>query len=324
MKEFLSTVMILFVFITGLYAQTSQRGFSFQGYAIDKEGKAMSQEDITVKFTIYPKGGSGLRVTYTENVSVTTDDFGVFHTEVGAETPSEFQEMNFTANGVIYWLKVEVKKTVSGTFTTINDSQMLAVPYARFADNGVPVGTIVPFAGPENKIPAGWKNCDGSLLDENEYSQLYAVLGKAWGGNTNNFNLPDLRGRFLRGVDDASGNDPNASSRTAINSGGNEGDKVGSVQEEGFKSHNHTGTTETDGAHKHTGHTTKRADNYDNDRPHNFLTYADPKNEDPYYTETDLAINNTGSDHDHKLKVDDTGDNETRPINAAVYYIIKY
>ena len=60
-----------------------------------------------------------------------------------------------------------------------------------------PIGSIVAFAG-EN-IPDGWLICDGSILNKNEYDELYKVIGTAWGkvsGQADKFYLPDLRGRF--------------------------------------------------------------------------------------------------------------------------------
>ena len=41
---------------------------------------------------------------------------------------------------------------------------------------------------------------------------------------------PDLRGRFVRGVDSGAGQDPDAAKRTASALGGNTGDRVGSFQ----------------------------------------------------------------------------------------------
>ncbi len=58
-------------------------------------------------------------------------------------------------------------------------------------------------------------------------------------GDGTTFHLPDLRGRFLRGVDGGVGKDPDAASRVESNSGGNAGDTVGSVQGDEFKSHAH-------------------------------------------------------------------------------------
>lgn len=103
-----------------------------------------------------------------------------------------------------------------------------------------PAGTIVPFAGAT--APEGWALCDGSTVSRSTYASLYLALGDAWGegdGSTT-FHLPDLRGRFLRGVDDPTGvdpagRDPDAGSRGVSNSGGNSGDAVGSVQDDAIR-----------------------------------------------------------------------------------------
>lgn len=49
--------------------------------------------------------------------------------------------------------------------------------------------------------PRGWAFCDGRLLPINQYQALYALLGNRYGGSmsSNNFALPDLRGKTPRG-----------------------------------------------------------------------------------------------------------------------------
>src|SRR5205085_8916260 len=98
-----------------------------------------------------------------------------------------------------------------------------------------PVGTVMAFAGPFNKIPAGWELCDGRLLTRDASTQaLFDVIGTTWGSNDNGaatFRLPDLRGRFLRGLDASpntgvSGRDQYRSSRFADYLGGNGGNSV--------------------------------------------------------------------------------------------------
>lgn len=44
----------------------------------------------------------------------------------------------------------------------------------------------------------------------------------------------------MRGVDGAAGNDPDKTSRTAMATGGNSGNNIGSVQSDEFRSHSHT------------------------------------------------------------------------------------
>ncbi len=105
----------------------------------------------------------------------------------------------------------------------------------------VPVGAVVAWAGSPATVPAGWLQCDGSEYSAMLYPQLAAAVGSAHGGDgATAFFVPDLRGRFLRGVDDGTGRDPDAMARVQPQDGsGNAGDGVGSVQSDAFASHTH-------------------------------------------------------------------------------------
>jgi microcystin-dependent protein len=107
----------------------------------------------------------------------------------------------------------------------------------------VPPGTVVAFAGEKDKVPNGWVLCDGRSLNRDEYRELFNVIGTAHGnGNgSTTFNAPDYRGYFLRGVsyEKSSPRDPSAEHRMVMNTGGNTGNKVGSIQPDSFKEHNH-------------------------------------------------------------------------------------
>ena len=63
---------------------------------------------------------------------------------------------------------------------------------------GVPAGAISFFA--MNVSPAGWLNCDGQAVSRTTYAELFAAIGTVWGAGdgSTTFNLPDLRGYFLR------------------------------------------------------------------------------------------------------------------------------
>ncbi|SDJ89492.1 Microcystin-dependent protein [Catalinimonas alkaloidigena] len=297
----------------------ASKGFNFQGYARDADGAALGSRSVQVQFTVYPDGDESSK-DYQETHTLTTDPYGVFSVVVGSKSPTAFGKLNFGWKN--YYLKVEVKSGASD-WVTINNMELLSVPYAKSADNGVPVGTILPFGGPKSAIPAGYLACDGAAVSQTQYPYLYEVLGNAWGGSGSNFNVPDLRGYFLRGVSDGQGTDPDRATRYAKNTGGNDKDNVGSYQDEQTKSHTHTasGTTNTDGSHQHKGHVTARADNDDNDTPHNFLTY-DGANY--YYNTIDIKANGSEHAHNFSLTTNATGGNETRPKNAYVLFIIKY
>lgn len=155
----------------------------------------------------------------------------------------------------------------------------------------VPAGTIVAFGG--TTVPTGWTLCDGSSFTVSSQPGLHAAIGDAFGGDGGtNFNVPDFRGRFLRGVDSAAGNDPDNATRTAMATGGNTGNNVGSVQADEFKSHIHDISVRPDG--QYGGATVKGADGS-----------GGPT------TAASSALSTP------------SGGSETRPKNAYVHYIIK-
>lgn len=59
-------------------------------------------------------------------------------------------------------------------------------------------------------VPSGWLYANGQAISRTTYANLFSLLGTAYGaGNgTTTFNVPDFRGAFLRGWDDARGLDP--------------------------------------------------------------------------------------------------------------------
>ena len=94
----------------------------------------------------------------------------------------------------------------------------------------IPTGMIAPFA--MSTAPTGWLECDGSAVSRTTYADLFTALGTTHGvgdGSTT-FNVPDLRGEFIRGWDNGKGTDSgrtfassqtdNANSISQINSSG--------------------------------------------------------------------------------------------------------
>jgi microcystin-dependent protein len=118
------------------------------------------------------------------------------------------------------------------------DTRLTAVEAA-----GVPTGTIAAFAGDASAPPAGWLLCDGAAKSRTDpaFAPLFGKIGIRWGAGdgASTFNLPDLRGRFLRGVDGGAARDPDRATRTGFNGGTGVGDNVGSLQDDQIKAHNH-------------------------------------------------------------------------------------
>ncbi|MEQ8239148.1 MAG: tail fiber protein [Cyclobacteriaceae bacterium] len=172
----------------------------------------------------------------------------------------------------------------------------------------IPVGTIISFAGDTSKIPDGWTICDGRPLLRNEYAALFAVISANWGvgDGLNTFNIPDLRGMFLRGTDLGSMNDPDSDSRF----GGLSSDKVGSSQDDAFQGHWHEVRSKTSNmpiTFPNGGVIGYSGDTPPNAPPIGAAEYQIAKNP------IDDGTNGTPRTS-----------SETRPKNAYVNYIIKY
>lgn len=90
---------------------------------------------------------------------------------------------------------------------------------------GVPVGTVAYFA--QDVPPFGWLKANGAAVSRTVYANLFAAIGERYGrgdGRTT-FNLPDLRGEFIRSWDDGRAIDRNRA--------------LGSWQADEFRSHSH-------------------------------------------------------------------------------------
>ncbi|WP_336152613.1 phage tail protein [Acinetobacter ursingii] len=74
--------------------------------------------------------------------------------------------------------------------------------------NGLPAGTVVHFC--RNTAPTGFLKANGAAVSRSTYSDLFAVIGVIFGNGdgVSTFNLPDLRGEFIRCWDDGWTIDP--------------------------------------------------------------------------------------------------------------------
>lgn len=70
-----------------------------------------------------------------------------------------------------------------------------------------PAGEVIPYAS--SSAPFGFIKCNGAAVSRTTYADLFAAIGTTFGGGdgSSTFNVPDLRGEFIRGWDDARGID---------------------------------------------------------------------------------------------------------------------
>ncbi len=196
----------------------------------------------------------------------------------------------------------------SVTVSAIADQQITAAKLAPSlaADSVVPPGTIMAYAGDlgpggSRPVPAGWLLCDGSERSRTEFARLFDAIDVWWGGGNgvDTFNLPDLRGYFLRGVDGGSGRDPDRDGRFTHG-----------------RAPNHPGSWQTDNLRHHTHDAP----------PGNAFLYTGGFNANtlPAYSSGPGVATLGKSGPISGDTPGDPGRLETRPINVYVHYIIKY
>lgn len=109
-----------------------------------------------------------------------------------------------------------------------------AIPKRGQLISYVPTGAVQTFA--MQTAPDGWLPCDGREISRTDYERLFEIIGTTFGNGdgSSTFNVPDLRGEFIRGWDDGRGVD--------------DGRSFGSSQNDEFKEHRHaSGLPERDG-----------------------------------------------------------------------------
>lgn len=153
-------------------------------------------------------------------------------------------------------------------------------------DSTIAAGTIVGWFS--TSPPTDFLECDGSAVSRTTYSDLFSEISDDFGAGdgSTTFNLPDLRGEFLRGWDHGAGTDPDAATRTDRGDT-TTGDNIGTKQADEFKSHIHDAdSNQVDG--------------------------------------TTSGTFRIGSGTQQQNDTNATGGNETRPTNVNIMWCIKY
>jgi microcystin-dependent protein len=180
----------------------------------------------------------------------------------------------------------------------------------EYVDNLL-AGAVSAFAMTEP--PNGWLECNGMAIGRTQFARLFARIGVSFGAGdgATTFNVPDLRGLFIRGWDHGSGLDQNRA--------------FGGLQWDGYQNHQHyfygSAATIGGGWHDHVDHnggfwkTVKLAGGGDS--------------QVRQYVE---GAKTWGANHSHaytpsgsiSTAVGGSPAAETRPRNRALMYCIKY
>lgn len=121
--------------------------------------------------------------------------------QAGSALDAKIQELNSKidnavnkSNTALTDLLSAVEQAKTSAIQAIEDKTRVIEEYK------VPIGTIIAMSS--DYIPTGYLLCNGSAVNRQTYSLLFAKIGTTYGegDGTNTFNLPDLRGKFVRGL----------------------------------------------------------------------------------------------------------------------------
>lgn len=304
----------------------AQRLF-YSGVLIDGTTPVTGQRNIGVRFFDMAVGGTQLCAAPIQQVDVTQGAFranvstcgdelagaidAFVQVEVGVDTIPPIGVARPRVGAVPYAaqaLSATQAATLSAPLpaTAVSTSGTTVEARLNTLQLGLdPVGSTISYAG--STAPTGWLLCDGTAVSRTTYAALYAVVGDRFGigdGSTT-FNLPDLRGRFVRGWSNQSTNDPDRFSRIAMNPGGATGNNVGSVQGDATAKN---GLALADPGHSHV----ERGNG--NTQGGTAITNMANGDRESASSTNPATSNITLGD----------GDAETRPLNVYLNFIIKH
>lgn len=187
------------------------------------------------------------------------------------------------------------------------------------------VGAVMAFAMSE--APEGWLECNGDEISRTEYARLFERIDVTFGegdGETT-FNLPDLRGLFVRGWDQEGLLDPEREFAT----GQDDQMQTHTHVDEG---HSHKGITDYNGKHKHKlifhgvqdgGNSYKGLTFSISGKWFQSSDYTKKAGKHSHNFTTKNSYSNLGEPTEFNSERPRHG-NETRPKNIALLYCIKY
>ncbi len=190
------------------------------------------------------------------------------------------------------------------------------------AVQGVPSGSV--FTHASTTLPSGYLECNGASISRTTYAALFSAIGTTWGSvSGTHFNLPDLRGEFVRGFDNSRGVD---SGRSFASSQGSQ-----------YQQHNHSASATSsvsDPGHRHKGQSQTASGSvadglsvWVNDRAIGNYGSGSGSGGGPVGTRDFLTSETTGVSVSTSVTVNNAGgtgnSSETRPRNISMIYIIK-
>ncbi|MGZ4057082.1 MAG: tail fiber domain-containing protein [Bacteroidia bacterium] len=142
--QILFTILI-FMNANLIFAQSAPQGFNYQAIARDASNIELNNQLVGIKIGIYSGSATGT-LEWEETHSVTTNQFGLFTLTIGqgistgAGSVTSFSLINWGA--AAHYMKVAMDITGGTSYTVMDNSQLLSVPYALFSQKSSLVSSI--------------------------------------------------------------------------------------------------------------------------------------------------------------------------------------
>ncbi len=139
-------LLVLFVGLNAVYAQTTPPGIPYQAIARNANGTPYVNANLTVRFSLHEQTATGT-VSYAETKSLQTNDLGLFSTTFGSGTPitGTFAGINWAQT--TKFLQVEIN--LGSSWVDMGTQQLMSVPYAMYS------GTASTLSSSSNLSPVG-------------------------------------------------------------------------------------------------------------------------------------------------------------------------
>jgi hypothetical protein len=134
MKRALLSFIIIVAFGMGTTHAQSPDMFNYQAVARNSQGEVIANQSVGVKISIL-QGSTNGSVVYSEEHSVTTNDNGLVSMKVGNGSSLSGSFSNIDWSSGPYYIQVGLDETGGTSYTTMGTTQLVSVPYAKYADS---------------------------------------------------------------------------------------------------------------------------------------------------------------------------------------------
>jgi hypothetical protein len=306
--------------LSGMIASTTQRGFVELADVAETQALTDSTRAVT------PAGLGTLQATTTARGLVQLDDTLTSTSTTTAPTARALKQAFdesihkdiIQANGDLIVGRAAadpqiLSKGFNGQVLTVDNTATLGLAWKTpVAPEATPIGAICWFTTDDPaKLPVGWLVADGSSYPDDpadSYFPLYEVIGLTFTPGTDpggTFRVPDLRGQFIRGWNDAGTQGPGTLDTGRL---------FGSTQGDAYQQHSHS---VTDPGHIHSlsdpGHNHTVAD------PGHSHAVNDPGHSHQFNVPNAEVVGNTAGFYDGDNKI---GERNVATTNSSAALVI--